>query len=94
MSSARRAAGSRTSRLHLISEATTARSLHTLSCKFGVYRGVGAAERAAWLDAVRKAAESAGIAWCHWGFAAEFGLYDLESGSWDPPLLDALGMSS
>ena len=58
--------------------------------EFGVYAGVDSALRARWIEAVRKAAEAAGIPWCHWGFAADFGIYDTAARQWNTALLTAL----
>lgn len=58
--------------------------------EFGVYRHADPAARAAWITAVRTAAEDAGIAWCHWGLAADFRAYDAPTRTWDPNVLRAL----
>ncbi|MEM1150809.1 MAG: glycoside hydrolase family 5 protein [Pseudomonadota bacterium] len=66
--------------------------LPVLVGEFGANRANSMPERAAWLETVRAAAENAGFGWCHWGFASEFGLYDLETEAWYPELLAALGL--
>ncbi|MEO9823418.1 MAG: glycoside hydrolase family 5 protein [Paracoccaceae bacterium] len=58
--------------------------------EFGVYGAAPPKVRRAWLKATRKAAEQHGIAWCHWGFAAGFGLFNPKLGTWDEDLLDSL----
>ena len=57
--------------------------------EFGVYAGVDPALRARWIEAMREAAEAAGIPWCHWGFAADFGIYDTAARQWNTDLLTA-----
>ncbi|NNE89481.1 MAG: glycoside hydrolase family 5 protein [Silicimonas sp.] len=58
--------------------------------EFGVYRAAPPADRAAWLNTVREAAETNDIAWCHWGFGAGFGLFDPEVSVWNTAILDSL----
>lgn len=59
--------------------------------EFGVHRGVPLADRVAWIDHIRKAAERHDIAWCHWGWASEFHAYQLEDNAWIAPIRAALG---
>ena len=58
--------------------------------EFGVTRGVPDEDRALWIEAVRKEAESRGFSWCYWEFGAGFGIFDTESEQWDQIMLDAL----
>ncbi|MEM9740238.1 MAG: glycoside hydrolase family 5 protein [Pseudomonadota bacterium] len=61
--------------------------------EFGAHRSNTMAERVDWLRTVRTASEDAGFGWCHWGFAAEFGAYDLLEEAWRSEVLMALGVS-
>jgi endoglucanase len=57
--------------------------------EFGVNAKAPLEQRAAWITAVRFAAEKRGFAWCNWAFHAEFDAVD-EDGKWIAPVLDAL----
>lgn len=50
--------------------------------EFGVYEKAPAADRAAWIETMRQAAEANGIPWCHWGFGAGFGAYEPDLAAW------------
>ncbi len=58
--------------------------------EFGVYKRVPESERAKWIKYYRQSAEDAGIGWCLWDFGAAFAIYDEETKSWSPPILEAL----
>ena len=59
--------------------------------EFGVYREATDLDaRAAWVREIREAAEANGLAWCAWGFAAQFRAFDPEAGEWIPEMRDAL----
>ena len=59
--------------------------------EFGVYReATDLTARAAWVRETREAAEAFGLAWCHWGFAAEFRSWDPDTKEWIPEMRDAL----
>ncbi len=58
--------------------------------EFGVNHRVRPDLRWAWTETVRRAAEEAGIGWCHWGFATNFPLYDRRNGRWLDGALPAL----
>ncbi|WP_181708012.1 cellulase family glycosylhydrolase [Chthonobacter rhizosphaerae] len=61
--------------------------------EFGVLRFTAPpADRAAWIAAVRTAAETACIGWTHWEFRDGFGLVDERTGEPDPAILEALGL--
>ncbi|WP_083656771.1 glycoside hydrolase family 5 protein [Mongoliimonas terrestris] len=61
--------------------------------EFGVLRfAAPPADRAAWIRAVREAAEAACIGWTHWEFRDGFGLVDPRTGAPEPAVMDALGM--
>jgi endoglucanase len=57
--------------------------------EFGVNAGVPLDQRAAWITAVRFAAEKRGFAWCNWAFRAEFDAVD-KDGNWIAPIIAAL----
>ncbi len=66
------------------------RNVPLLLSEFGVTSQTDLRHRAHWISTVRAAAERQGIGWCHWGFAAGFHIYDVQSGDWEQPLKDAL----
>lgn len=68
------------------------RGLPVFLGEFGVYRDVAPDQREAWLAEVRETAETLGMGWCHWGFAADFRAYDLAGERWDPGVMNALGL--
>ena len=57
--------------------------------EFGVYNVVSPDERALWMETVRRAAEKAGIGWCHWGYVSGFRLAE-DDLTWLPGLKEAL----
>lgn len=59
--------------------------------EFGTYRAIDAAARIDWITSVRKAADSAGVPWCLWSFASNFGI-STAAGDWLPDVKDALGL--
>lgn len=58
--------------------------------EFGVHITTKLEDRAHWLGHVRAGAEENGIGWCHWGWAAEFRMFDAENDVWIAPIRDAL----
>lgn len=66
------------------------RGMPLLLGEFGVYEQVPLGLRADWTRSVRTEAESAGIGWCHWGFATTFKSYDLAREDWIYSILGAL----
>ncbi|MEM9708251.1 MAG: cellulase family glycosylhydrolase [Pseudomonadota bacterium] len=58
--------------------------------EFGAIREAPRADRLAWIETVRRAAEAEGIPWCHWGFGARFRIFDPETETFDEELLEAL----
>ena len=59
--------------------------------EFGTYRAVDPAVRRDWIATVRHAAETAGLPWCIWSLASNFGITDT-GGDWLPGMTDALGL--
>ena len=58
--------------------------------EFGVYhKSVPPEHRAPWMEVVRREAENAGIAWCHWGYTSGFRVAD-DHRAWFPGLKEAL----
>ena len=60
--------------------------------EFGVYQGVDMKLRAKWTRAVRKQAEAADLPWCVWSYSNSFALYDAWTGTYNAPLVEALGL--
>jgi endoglucanase len=58
--------------------------------EFGVYEKADLADRAKWVEAVRKEAEAQEFGWCHWGFTATFNAYRHDEKAWIEPIRDAL----
>ena len=58
--------------------------------EFGAYEAGDMASRARFTRAMRDAAESRGITWTYWEFAAGFGVYDPQAHVFRPALRDAL----
>ena len=58
--------------------------------EFGVYHNVPIDQRAAWIRAVRRAAEAQEFGWCHWGWGTSFKTYDVSRETWLEPIRDAL----
>ncbi|PZS34567.1 MAG: hypothetical protein DLM58_05535 [Pseudonocardiales bacterium] len=58
--------------------------------EFGVYRRADHGSRVRWTQWVREEAERLGIGWCYWDLATDFGVFDIDDGEWDGPLLRAL----
>ncbi len=90
--------GSRDDRTALTRNAKTAgkyrldEDVPLLMGEFGVYNGVSKAERVAWTRDVRREFEAWGIGWCAWSFTTTFPLWDYETKTWLPGMLDALGL--
>ncbi len=57
--------------------------------EFGVYNVVAPNERALWMETVRRAAEDAGMGWCHWGYVSGFRVAE-DDLTWIPGLKEAL----
>lgn len=62
--------------------------------EFGVITEAPASERLAWLQTMREAMETQGIAWCVWDFAVAFAVYDQSRQAWIPGVRTALGLGS
>lgn len=58
--------------------------------EFGAYSKADMADRARWTAFVARQAEAHNFSWAYWEFCSGFGLYDLGTGQWRQPLLDAL----
>ncbi len=58
--------------------------------EFGVRHKADPEDRLDWLETVRRASEAEGIPWCHWGFGAQFGIFDPDSNQWHDEALQAL----
>ncbi len=58
--------------------------------EFGVSKTAPADTRLSWISAVANEASARGIDYGYWEFASGFGIYDLQSATWDAALLDAL----
>jgi len=58
--------------------------------EFGAYEAGDMASRARFTRYMRDAAESRGITWTYWEFAAGFGVYDPQAHAFRPALRDAL----
>lgn len=56
-----------------------ARNVPILLGEFGAYSRADFEQRIAYTQAVREAAEEHDIAWCYWEFASTFGIYDVET---------------
>ncbi|RMF44217.1 MAG: glycoside hydrolase family 5 protein [Planctomycetota bacterium] len=58
--------------------------------EFGAYSAAPLESRIKWTRTVARTAESLGMSWAYWEFAAGFGVYDPQAERWRRPLLDAL----
>ncbi|GIX00498.1 MAG: endoglucanase [Pirellulaceae bacterium] len=58
--------------------------------EFGAYHIAPMDSRVRWTREVARTAESLGMSWAYWEFAAGFGIYDLGTRQWRQPLLQAL----
>lgn len=58
--------------------------------EFGVSVETKPAYRAAWMGAVREAAEAHGIGWCVWSLTASFPVFDADARDWVPGIEAAL----
>jgi endoglucanase len=58
--------------------------------EFGTSANAPLADRARWTEYNRRLAEQHGFSWGYWSFAPTFALYDLTTGRWNQPILDAL----
>ena len=58
--------------------------------EFGAYSKADRRSRTRWTAFVREQAESRGMSWAYWEFAAGFGVYDPDAEQWRQPLLEAL----
>ncbi|WP_082496237.1 glycoside hydrolase family 5 protein [Brevundimonas sp. Leaf363] len=58
--------------------------------EFGAYDKAPMASRAAWTDAVARAAETRGWAWAYWQFDSDFIVYDIPADRWVQPIHEAL----
>lgn len=58
--------------------------------EFGAYDAGDMASRVAYTDAVARAAEAHGFAWCYWQFDANFLAWDMKRDGWVAPIHDAL----
>ncbi|WP_227981424.1 glycoside hydrolase family 5 protein [Nocardia spumae] len=58
--------------------------------EFGTTTNADPDSRARWTEFNRRKAEAHGFSWGCWSFAPTFALYDLESHTWNQPLLRAL----
>jgi endoglucanase len=58
--------------------------------EFGTYQAAEMQSRARWTEAVAREAEKQGFSWAYWEFGSNMGAFDLTTGSWRAPLLQAL----
>lgn len=58
--------------------------------EFGALESAGLAQRAAWDEAVARAAEARGFAWSYWQFDSDFILWDMAQDDWVQPVHCAL----
>lgn len=58
--------------------------------EFGAYQKADPDARKNWIAHVRQTAEAKGFAWCHWGWAMRFGVYDDDTEQWIEPIKRAL----
>lgn len=58
--------------------------------EFGSYDKGEMASRVAYTDAVARAAEARGFAWCYWQFDSDFIAWDMKRDDWVQPIHDAL----
>jgi len=58
--------------------------------EFGTYNAADMASRENYARLVRDEAERRGIGWAYWDFAADFGMYSPEAGTWVEPIRRAL----
>ncbi len=58
--------------------------------EFGALETAPTQSRIQWVKAVRQASENAGIGWCAYDYATEFGAYDQIKKRWIEPMRDAL----
>lgn len=58
--------------------------------EFGAYDTGDMPSRVAYTDAVARAAEARGFAWCYWQFDSNFIAWDMKRDGWVPPIHDAL----
>ena len=60
--------------------------------EFGAYdkSGTPIELRAAYVSAVAREAERAGLPWAYWQFDSDFIVYDVTKDQWVKPILDAL----
>lgn len=62
--------------------------------EFGAYERAPEPDRLAYIEAVRREAEAAGIGWCIWNYTGSFPIYDTRQKQWTPGHLEALGLSA
>ncbi|MDQ7018727.1 MAG: glycoside hydrolase family 5 protein [Robiginitomaculum sp.] len=88
--------GSKAEKRHLKTEFSRAAALgrakgHQIWLgEFGATTATHIEDRARWTRAVRRAAEAAGMGWCSFDFATEFGVYSPKRQNWIWPLRHAL----
>lgn len=58
--------------------------------EFGVIDTLPHDQRAQWLEARRRMAETSGFSWCVWDFGGAFELYDTKAERWHPHVIEAL----
>ncbi len=58
--------------------------------EFGAYHTGLMADRVIWTNEIARQAESFGWSWAYWEFCAGFGIYNLDSKTWNEPLYHAL----
>ena len=62
--------------------------------EFGAYEAAPEDSRLAYMSAVRREAEAAGIGWCVWNFTSSFPLFDDDTKTWVPGQLEALDLGA
>ena len=60
--------------------------------EFGAYSKADIESRAAWTEFIVQAAESRGISWSYWEYAAGFGVYDRDARQWVSGIYDAISV--
>jgi len=62
--------------------------------EFGAFEAAPESSRRAYMSAVSREAEAAGLGWCVWSFTTSFPLFDDRTKTWLPGQLEALGLSA
>lgn len=58
--------------------------------EFGANQQAPTESRLRWTQAVVETAETFGFSWCYWELAAQFGIYDADTQTWDTDMLECI----